>query len=56
VAVDFHARQHTVCFCDLAGGEVSLAELRHDRDDVRGFYSQFTGEVIVGVVALREII
>jgi hypothetical protein len=49
--VDFHALQQTVCFCDSAGGEARLAELRHDRDDIRGFYSRFTGEVVVGLEA-----
>ena len=49
--VDFHARQRTICYCDLADGEVRLQELRHDRDDIRGFYSQFTGEVAVGLEA-----
>src|SRR5215203_4684435 len=49
--VDFHARQQTVCFRDSAGGEARLAELRHDRDDVRGFYSQSAGEVVVGIEA-----
>ena len=49
--VDFHARQQTICFRDSAGEESRLAELRHDRDDVRGFYSQFTGEVVVGIEA-----
>lgn len=49
--VYFHPRQQTVCFCNSAGGEVSLAELRHDRDDLRGFYSQLTGEVVVGLEA-----
>jgi transposase len=49
--VDFHARQQTICYSDPAGGEVCLRELRHDRDDVRGFYSQLTGEVVVGLEA-----
>jgi hypothetical protein len=49
--VDFHARQQTICFCDTAGGEVCLRELRHDRDDVRGFYAQFTGDVVIGLEA-----
>jgi hypothetical protein len=49
--VDFHARQQTIRFSDTAGGEVCLRELRHDRDDVRGFYSQFTCDVIVGLEA-----
>lgn len=49
--VDFHARQQTVCFCDSGGGEAHLAELRHDCDDIRGFYAQFTGEVVVGIEA-----
>jgi transposase len=49
--VDFHARQQTICFCDTADGATCLKELRHDRDDVRGFYAQFTGDVIVGLEA-----
>lgn len=49
--VDFHARQQTICFCDTAGGEVRLRELRHGGDDVRGFYSGLEGEVIVGLEA-----
>lgn len=49
--VDFHARQQTICYCDSAGGEVSLHELDHERDGVRGFYAAFAGEVVVGVEA-----
>ena len=51
VAVDFHARQQTLSYCDLADGEIQHRELRHQRDDVRGFYKQFTGEVIVALEA-----
>ena len=47
--VDFHARQQTICFCDTADGEVRDRELRHDRDDVRGFYAQ------LGTVAKMEV-
>ena len=47
--VDFHARMQTIAFCSLGDGEVQIAELDHRRDDIRGFYSQFTGEVIVGL-------
>lgn len=49
--VDFHARQQTVCYCDTADGEIQLGELDHQADDVRGFYSRFTGEVVVGLEA-----
>ena len=49
--VDFHARQQTICCCDSAGGEVCLAELDHERDDVRGFYSALVGDVVVGLEA-----
>jgi len=49
--VDFHARQQTVCYCDTTDGAVQLAELDHQGDDVRDFYSRFTGEVIVGIEA-----
>lgn len=51
VAVDFHARQQTLSYCDLADGEIQRRELRHQHDDVRGFYKQFTGEVIVALEA-----
>jgi transposase len=49
--VDFHARQQTICYCDSAGGEIRLAELNHERDDVGGFYAAFAGDVVVGVEA-----
>jgi transposase len=49
--VDFHARQQTICYCDTAGGEIRLAELNHERDDVGGFYAAFAGEVVVGIEA-----
>jgi hypothetical protein len=49
--VDFHARQQTVCYCDTSDGEIHLRELDHQKDDVSGFYSQFTGEVIIGLEA-----
>jgi transposase len=49
--VDFHARQQTICYCDSAGGEICLAELDHERDDVGGFYSAFAGDVVVGIEA-----
>jgi transposase len=47
--VDFHARMQTIAYCDSANGEIQLAQLDHREDDVRGFYSQFTGQVIVGL-------
>ena len=49
--VDFHARQQTICYCDTAGGEIRLAELDHERDDVGGFYAAFAGDAVVGVEA-----
>ncbi|HEX8129555.1 MAG TPA: IS110 family transposase [Pyrinomonadaceae bacterium] len=49
--VDFHARQQTICYCDTADGLIQCRELHHDKDDVRAFYSQFTGDVTVGLEA-----
>jgi transposase len=49
--VDFHARQQTVCYCDTADGVIRLAELDHQVDDLRGFYSSLAGEVVVGIEA-----
>jgi transposase len=51
VAVDFHARQQTISYCDLADGEIHRLELRHQRDDVRAFYSGLSGVVTVGFEA-----
>src|SRR5262249_2462005 len=51
VAVDFHARQQTISYCDLADGEIYRLELLHQGDNVRGFYAGLTGEVIVGFEA-----
>ena len=47
VAIDFHAREQTISYCDTADGEIHRTKLRHQHDDVRAFYEQFTGEVIV---------
>src|SRR6185436_7594524 len=51
VAVDFHAREQTISYCDSADGEIHRTKLRHQHDDVRKFYEQFTGEVVVGLEA-----
>jgi transposase len=51
VAVDFHARQQTISYLDTADGEIHRLQLRHQHDDVRKFYEQFKGEVIVGLEA-----
>ena len=46
--VDFHSRQQLVMWCDSRDGEVHERQLAHKSlDDVRSFYSQFSGEVIV---------
>src|SRR6185295_19831090 len=51
VAVDFHAREQTISWCDTADGEIQRCQLRHQVDDVRKFYEQFSGEVIVAFEA-----
>ena len=51
VATDFHAREQTISYCDTADGEIHRTKLRHQHDDVRAFYEQFRGEVIVGFEA-----
>jgi len=51
VGVDFHARQQTISYCNLADGEIHRAHLDHQKDDVRGFYEKFTGEVIIAFEA-----
>lgn len=49
--VDFHARCQTVSYCDTADGELHQRELDHRRGDIRSFYAQFSGEVVVGIEA-----
>jgi len=51
VADDFHARQQTISYMDTADGEIHRLQLRHQHDDVRKFFEQFDGEVIVGLEA-----
>lgn len=50
--VDFHARTQTISYCDTQSGEINSAVLDHSKkDDVRAFYSQFKGDLIVGLEA-----
>ena len=51
IRVDIHARQQTVSYLDTEDGSIEHQELHHERDDIRAFYSQFSGEVIVGIEA-----
>ena len=51
IGVDIHARQQTLSFLDTEDGTTGQVELQHERDDVKGFYSKFQGEVIVGIEA-----
>lgn len=46
--VDFHARVQTVSYLTTEDGEVQQIELEHEKEEVRRFYQQFQGEVIVG--------
>src|SRR2546428_10641597 len=50
--VDFHARQQTSCYLTTETREFVTHEIKHqDKDEVRTFYSQFVGCVIVGLEA-----
>jgi len=50
--VDFHARQQTVCCLKTESGELATQELKHgNKDELRQFYQQFSGPVIVGLEA-----
>ena len=51
IGVDIHARQQTLSFLDTEDGSTGQVELQHERDDVKGFYRKFQGEVIVGIEA-----
>src|SRR5438105_5161667 len=52
IGVDFHARQQTICYLTTETGEFVTHELKHqDKDEVRTFYAQFGGRVIIGLEA-----
>jgi transposase len=52
IGVDFHARQQTICSLKTDEGVISTHNLKHqDKEEVRAFYQQFSGRVIVGLEA-----
>ena len=52
IGVDFHARQQTICYLKTETGELVISELQHQhKQQVRSFYEQFQGPVIVGLEA-----
>ena len=52
IGVDFHARQQTICYLKTETGELVTTALQHeDKAQVRAFYEQFAGAVMVGLEA-----
>jgi transposase len=52
IGVDFHSRQQTICYLKTETGELVITELKHqDKAQLRAFYQQFPGPVIVGLEA-----
>ena len=52
IGVDFHARQQTICYLKTETGELVISQLQHqDKEQLRTFYQQFQGPVIVGLEA-----
>jgi transposase len=52
IGVDFHARQQTICYLKTETGELVISELKHqDKEQLRAFYQQFEGQVIIGLEA-----
>ena len=49
--VDFHARKQSISYCNTEDGQIHRRELDHQKDDVRSFYAQLQGQVIVGFEA-----
>ena len=50
--VDFHARQQTICALTTENGVMSTHELKHqNKAEVKAFYAQFSGPVLVGLEA-----
>src|SRR6185369_13420 len=52
IGVDFHSRQQTICYLKTETGELVISELQHgDKEQLRAFYQQFQGQVIIGLEA-----
>lgn len=51
IGVDFHARQQTISCLTTEDGEMKGYQLNHEADEVKEFYRQFKGKVIVGLEA-----
>lgn len=51
IGVDIHARQQTLSYLDSSDGTTGQVVLDHERDNVREFYGQFPGEVLIGIEA-----
>jgi len=52
IGVDFHSRQQTICYLKTETGELVIKELLHkDKEQIRAFYQQFQGHVIIGIEA-----
>ena len=52
IGVDFHARKQTICYLKTESGELVISELKHqNKEEVRAFYAQFQGRVVVGLEA-----
>src|ERR1051325_9873675 len=50
--VDFHARQQTICCLTTEDGVMSTDELKYqNKAEVKAFYAQFSGPVLVGLEA-----
>ena len=50
--VDFHARQQTICSLTTEDGVMSTHELKHhNKAELKAFYAQFAGPVLVGLEA-----
>lgn len=51
IGVDMHARQQTLSYLDTSDGSTGVVELNHEREDIKEYYSQFQGAVIIGIEA-----
>ncbi len=51
IGVDIHARQQTLSYLDTSDRTAGQVVLDHEQADVREFYRQFQGEVIIGIEA-----
>ena len=53
--IDFHPRQHSVCYCDASDGEIHYQVFHHESDDLRGLVLVQIAETAHGGLTMLDL-